>query len=81
MKSARASASPNALRGAGRWAWATQRALMFTDPHIIMMDAVDAQEVVRIILGEAFARFGEPYAVIHRADVVVVLEKPCSRTR
>ncbi len=42
---------------------------VFTD-HIIMMDAVDAQEVVRIDTGEAFRqRFGGPYAVIHRADI------------
>ena len=42
---------------------------VFTD-HIIMMDAVDAREVVRIDTGEAFReRFGGPYAVIHRADI------------
>lgn len=42
---------------------------VFTD-HIIMMDAVDAHEVVRIDTGEAFRqRFGGPYAVIHRADI------------
>ena len=42
---------------------------VFTD-HIIMMDAVDAREVVRIDTGEDFrARFGGPYAVIHRADI------------
>ncbi|OWT64142.1 3-hydroxybenzoate 6-monooxygenase [Candidimonas nitroreducens] len=42
---------------------------VFTD-HIIMMDAIDAQEVVRIETGEAFRRrFGGPYAVIHRADI------------
>ena len=35
-----------------------------------MMDAVDAREVVRIDTGEDFrARFGGPYAVIHRADI------------
>ena len=42
---------------------------VFTD-HIIMMDAVDASEVVRIDVGEAFQqRFGNPYGVIHRADI------------
>ncbi|UHL63609.1 3-hydroxybenzoate 6-monooxygenase [Paralcaligenes sp. KSB-10] len=42
---------------------------VFTD-HIIMMDAIDAQEVVRIETGAAFRqRFGGPYAVIHRADI------------
>jgi salicylate hydroxylase len=42
---------------------------VFTD-HIIMMDAVDASEVVRIDVGEAFQQqFGNPYGVIHRADI------------
>nr|WP_194732713.1 3-hydroxybenzoate 6-monooxygenase [Pseudomonas typographi] len=47
---------------------ARQRSV-FTD-HIIMMDAVDATEVVRIEVGEAFRqRFGNAYGVIHRADI------------
>jgi len=47
---------------------ARQRAV-YTD-HIIMMDAVDASEVVRIDTGVAFRqRFGAPYGVIHRADI------------
>ena len=47
---------------------ARQRAV-FTD-HIIMMDAVDNSEVVRIETGKAFQeRFNGPYAVIHRADI------------
>ena len=42
---------------------------VFTD-ELIMMDAVDASVVGRFPVGEAFrARFGNPYAVIHRADV------------
>lgn len=42
---------------------------VFTD-HLIMMDAVDAHEVARIEVGEAFReRFGNPYGVIHRADI------------
>lgn len=48
---------------------AARRRSVFTD-HIIMMDAVDASEVVRIDVGEAFQqRFGNPYGVIHRADI------------
>jgi 2-polyprenyl-6-methoxyphenol hydroxylase-like FAD-dependent oxidoreductase len=48
---------------------AARRRSVFTD-HIIMMDAVDATEVVRIDVGEAFQqRFGNPYGVIHRADI------------
>ena len=38
--------------------------------RMVMMDATDAATVAEIPLGEAFrARFGNPYAVIHRADV------------
>ena len=37
---------------------------------MLMMDAIDAHVVADVPLGEAFrARFGNPYAVIHRADV------------
>ncbi|NQD92538.1 3-hydroxybenzoate 6-monooxygenase [Pseudomonas sp. CrR25] len=42
---------------------------VFTD-HLIMMDAIDASEVARIDVGEAFRkRFGNAYGVIHRADI------------
>jgi salicylate hydroxylase len=42
---------------------------VYTD-DLIMMDAVDESEVARIPVREAFrARFGNPYAVIHRADI------------
>src|SRR3954447_11839905 len=42
---------------------------VFTE-RILMMDAVDESEVVNMPLGEAFRRrFGNPYAVTHRADM------------
>jgi len=42
---------------------------VYTD-YMVMQDAVDAKQVGQIPTGEAFrARFGNPYAVIHRADV------------
>ena len=42
---------------------------VYTD-EMVMMDAVDETLVGRIPTGEAFRqRFGNPYAVIHRADV------------
>ena len=38
--------------------------------EMVMFDAIDAQRVASISLGEDFrARFGNPYAVIHRADI------------
>ncbi|ROT44088.1 3-hydroxybenzoate 6-monooxygenase [Pusillimonas sp. NJUB218] len=48
---------------------AARNRAVFTD-HTTMMDAIDATEVVRIETGEKFReRFGNPYAVIHRADI------------
>ena len=42
---------------------------VFTE-RLVMMDAVDESEVASMPVGEAFrARFGNPYAVSHRADV------------
>jgi 2-polyprenyl-6-methoxyphenol hydroxylase-like FAD-dependent oxidoreductase len=42
---------------------------VYTD-RILMMDAVDETEVVNMPLGDAFRRrFGNPYAVSHRADM------------
>ena len=38
--------------------------------RMVMMDAIDETEVASVPVGEAFRkRFGNPYAVIHRADV------------
>lgn len=48
---------------------AARNRAVFTD-HCIMMDAVDGKEVVRIETGDAFRKkFGNPYGVIHRADI------------
>jgi salicylate hydroxylase len=42
---------------------------VFTD-RLVMMDAVDCGKVAEVEVGDAFrARFGNPYAVIHRADI------------
>lgn len=42
---------------------------VYTD-YMVMHDAIDEYQVGKIPTGEAFrARFGNPYAVIHRADV------------
>lgn len=42
---------------------------VYTD-EMVMMDALDESTVARVSVGEAFrARFNNPYAVIHRADV------------
>lgn len=46
-----------------------RRRAVFTE-RLIMMDAIDGKEVATFEVGEAFRkRFGNPYAVIHRADI------------
>ena len=46
-----------------------RRSAVFTE-RLVMMDAVDCSEVASVPVGEAFrARFGNPYAVSHRADL------------
>lgn len=48
---------------------AVRRGSVFTD-RLVMMDAVDCSEVASVPVGEAFrARFRNPYAVSHRADL------------
>jgi salicylate hydroxylase len=47
----------------------TRSHAVYTD-HMTMIDAVDGKQIADIPVGEAFRkRFGNPYAVTHRADV------------
>ncbi len=46
-----------------------RRRAVYTD-RLVMLDAIDGSEVACVPVGEAFrARFRNPYAVIHRADI------------
>src|SRR5215467_8177940 len=46
--------------------------------HLLMMDGVSAERVIDIPLDERFAqRFGNPYAVTHRADIHASLLDGC----
>ncbi|MDR3383051.1 3-hydroxybenzoate 6-monooxygenase [Cupriavidus basilensis] len=48
---------------------AARKRSVFTD-YLVMMDAIDASEVAKVDVGERYRqRFGNPYAVIHRADI------------
>ncbi len=50
---------------------------IFVD-RLRLMDALSAEEICHIDLGEAFrARFGNPYAVIHRGDLHGVFLRAC----
>jgi salicylate hydroxylase len=53
---------------------------VYTD-YMVMHDAIDAYQVGKIPTGEAFRqRFGNPYAVIHRADVHLSLLEGAQET-
>jgi 2-polyprenyl-6-methoxyphenol hydroxylase-like FAD-dependent oxidoreductase len=53
---------------------------VYTD-HMVMHDALDEYQVGKIPTGEAFIqRFGNPYAVIHRADVHLSLLEGAQET-
>ena len=53
---------------------------VYTD-YMVMTDAIDEYEVGRIPTGEAFRqRFGNPYAVTHRADVHLSLLEAAQKT-
>jgi 2-polyprenyl-6-methoxyphenol hydroxylase-like FAD-dependent oxidoreductase len=46
--------------------------------HLRLMDAMTAEEICHVDLGEAFRmRFGNPYAVVHRGDLHGVFLKAC----
>ena len=50
---------------------------VFVD-RLRLMDGVSGEEICHVPLGEAFrARFANPYAVIHRADLHAALEAGC----
>jgi len=56
---------------------AARRIAVYVD-SLRLMDAVAAREIVRIPLDEAFrARFGNPYAVVHRGELHRVLLDAC----
>jgi 3-hydroxybenzoate 6-monooxygenase len=56
----------------------TARAMAVYIDRLLLMDAMTSKEICHIDLGEAFrARFGNPYAVIHRGDLHAVLLRAC----
>lgn len=54
------------------------RDIAFYPQNIIMMDSLSQEEITRLPLGDAFEDyFGNPYGVIHRADLHEVLLHAC----
>ena len=57
-----------------------RRGAVFTE-RLVLMDAVDCSEVASVPVGEAFRkRFGNPYAVTHRADLHEAIHAAVRRT-
>jgi len=57
---------------------AAARAMAVFVEQIRLMDALTAEEIMHIDLGASFrARFGNPYAVVHRGDLYKVLHDAC----
>ena len=56
----------------------TARAMAVYVDRLRLMDAVTAQDIVSVDLGEPFRkRFGNPYAVVHRGDLHGVFLRAC----
>ncbi|HYC63851.1 MAG TPA: 3-hydroxybenzoate 6-monooxygenase [Reyranellaceae bacterium] len=56
----------------------TARAMAVYIERLRLMDSMSGEEICHIDLGETFrARFGNPYAVVHRGDLHGVLLKAC----
>lgn len=55
--------------------------IAFFPDALVMRDALDSSELVRIDLGDFPARFGYPYATIHRADLHAVLTAACAEQK
>ena len=56
----------------------TAREMAIRIEHLRLMDALTAEEICHIDLGDDFrARFGNPYAVVHRGDLHGVFLRAC----
>lgn len=73
---------PNAVRVLHSWGLAQALAPVLTHPELLQVhDAVDGRELGRLRLGAtAQARYGEPYATVHRADLHRVLVQAAQQT-
>ncbi|MEF9907090.1 FAD-dependent oxidoreductase [Streptomyces sp. P9-A2] len=47
--------------------------------NMVMRDALDSRELVRLDLGELERRYGFPYMVIHRSDLHAIFLRACRR--
>lgn len=70
---------PNAFRMLSRLGIGDRlRATAFFPERLVMLDALDGSEVTSVDLGPPFVkRFGAPYSVIHRSDLLGILLDAC----
>lgn len=70
---------PNATRILDSWGLMDQvQAIGVLPKNLVMRDAISGEEVSRLPLTEGFrARYGSPYAVIHRTDLHAILFDAC----
>lgn len=73
--------APNATRVLGEWGLLEEVLDLGVAPRrLVLKDAVDGGELSRLEFDEEFtARFGAPYVVIHRSDLLDVLARACAR--
>ncbi|MDH5750700.1 MAG: 3-hydroxybenzoate 6-monooxygenase [Rhodospirillales bacterium] len=73
---------PNSVRALihlGAWE-ACKKTVVFPD-RLLMRDALTKEEITQVPLGEKFTeRFGLPYAVVHRADLLNSLLGECQKS-
>jgi 2-polyprenyl-6-methoxyphenol hydroxylase-like FAD-dependent oxidoreductase len=73
--------APNATRILGEWGLLDEVMAAGVLPRrLVFKDAVDGTELTHVNLDEDFVqRYGAPYAVIHRSDLLAILSKACDR--
>lgn len=73
--------APNATRILREWGVLDEVIGLGVLPRrLVFRDAVDGRELTHLPLGEEFvARYGGPYVVIHRSDLLGVLQRACDR--
>jgi salicylate hydroxylase len=75
--------APNAMQVLDRLGLAAEIGKHAVYPsRLVWMDALDAKRITEIDLGDAFRRrYGHPYIVMHRGDLLAVLLDACRREK
>ena len=73
--------APNATRVLAEWGLLEEVTAAGVRPRqLVFRDALDGAELTHLDLGEEFEkRYGSPYVVIHRTDLLDILARACAR--